>query len=323
MKRIVIVSLFAAIVSAVLHAQLSAAAQPAAEATAAPTAPLARPSADANYAQYLVGNMLALHPQILEIDVHAIPPGSSQSIIVAAKNAARVGRRSDPDDIAVFRSGEPRVEINRLGDQNAEVEVQLFDIYKQVIGSVEFTFPYPPGTDQDALVRQAAQYRDEMSRRILELTSLFDPVQLDPRIPVHTYAQFLVDDALGRYPGIEVIVLHARTPHTGNEYPIVASNIGRIGKPADVDDLAVITTGEGKHAVDARAARFESKLPLKDASGATVGAVAVIFPYRPLANAGALQAQAEKIAVELRGRITNAAQLEGPYPEARPTEPPD
>src|SRR5437868_14729377 len=132
MKRIVIVSLFAAIVSAVLHAQLSAAAQPAAEATAAPTAPLARPSADASYAQYLIGSMLALHPQILEIDVHAIPPGSSQSIIVAAKNAARVGRRSDPDDIAVFRSGEPRVEINRLGDQNAEVEVQLFDIYKQV-----------------------------------------------------------------------------------------------------------------------------------------------------------------------------------------------
>ena len=331
MKRIAIVSLVAAAVSAALHAQYSVAAELVAQAAgtpsapraqpAAPTTPRPQPAAGATYAQYLVDSMLALHPELVDVYVHATPPDSALSVLIAAKGGARVGQPSGADDIDVFKTGNPRVEINRRGDQNVEVVVPLFDIYQQSIGAVEVVFPYPPGTDEDALIKKGGQYRDEMSRRILELASLFEPIQVDSRVPVDTYAQYLVDDELGRNPGIEVIVLHARTPRTGTDYPVVASNIGRIGKAGDPDDLAVITSGQAKYAIDARGKRYEAKLPLADASGATVGAVAVIFPYTPLSSANALQATAQQIANELRGRITSAAQLEGPYPATRPTEP--
>ncbi|BAL27204.1 TonB-dependent siderophore receptor [Azoarcus sp. KH32C] len=317
MRRITMVSLIAATLPTALHAQTGAAAAPVAQAADAPAAQQA--GAAPKYAQHLVEAMSALHPELIEIDVHATPPGATRSMIVAARSAARVGRPSDADDIGVFKTGEPRVAINRRGNQNVEVELPLFDVYKQAIGVVKFAFPYPPGTDEAALVKKAGQYRDEMSRRILDVTSLFDPAQLDPRVPTRSYAQYLIDDALAKHPEVEVLALHARTPKSGADYPIIASNIGRFGKPADAADRAVITSGKPHAGADVRGARFEAKVPLQDASGATLGALAVIFTYSAPRDDKNLQQQAEKIAAELRSRIASAANLDDPYPATQPT----
>ena len=291
-----------------------------AQAPVAPAAPSPEPSPGEKYAQYLVDSIVALHPELSEVDVHATPPGSTQSIIVAARSASRVGKASDPDDLAVMKSGEPRIEINPRGNQNVEVELALYDIYNQTIGAVELTFPYITGSDPQAILAVAAQYRDQLSRRILDQASLFDPVQLDPRVPVHRYSQFLVDDTLAKYPEIEVMALHARTPHTGGDYLIVASNIGRIGKPADENDLEVIRTGKPHSAMDRPGRRLESKVLLRDASGETLGVAAIIFPLRALSDPAALESQAVKIAAELSSRIANAAALDDPYPAVMPAE---
>src|SRR5437868_7011226 len=202
-KTALALALFAAFPMA--QAQTSATTPP------APTQQARVPGTSARYAQSLVDSTAALHPELLQIDLHATAPGTQQSVIVATRTPGRLGRASDADDVAVLRTGQPRVEINKRGDDNVEVEVVLYDIFRQVIGTVEFTFPYPPGTDQDALVRKAAQIRDEMSRRILTLASLVEPAQFDARITARSQAQFLVDQALRSHPEVEVVVLHART----------------------------------------------------------------------------------------------------------------
>jgi TonB-dependent siderophore receptor len=277
-----------------------------------------RPSGSYPYAQHLVDNAARLHPELLSIDLHATLPGAAQSTIVATTAGARLGRPSDADDVAVLRSGQPRVEINRQGDQNVEVELPLFDIFKQTIGSVEFTFRYVSGTDEASLVKQAGQYRDELSRRILDRESLASPAQLDPGIPAHGYAQFLIDDALARHPEVEVIALHARTAAIADGYPIIASNIGRIGKPADASDLAVIESGQPHGEADARGARYEWKMPFADASGTKLGVVAIIFPFTPLTRVHETQEQAQKIVAELRRQVASADKLDGPYPAVPP-----
>src|SRR5215471_21420080 len=130
-----------------------------AQTAVAPAAPSPEPSPGERYAQYLVDSLVALHPELSEVDVHATPPGSTQSVIVAAKTSSRIGKASDPDDLAVMKSGEPRIEINARGNQNVEVEVPLVDIYNQTIGAVELSFPYTPGADPQAMIDVAAQYR--------------------------------------------------------------------------------------------------------------------------------------------------------------------
>ena len=59
----------------------------------------------------------------------------------------------------------------------------------------------------------------------------------------NTWAQKLVDDTIAKHKEIVVMAFHVATP-TDPEYPIIASNIGRIGKKADEDDMRVIKTGK-------------------------------------------------------------------------------
>jgi len=270
-----------------------------------------------SYAQDLVDRTVSRNTELIELDVHATPPGSSQSVIVAAKSRARIGKPTDADDLAVFKSGEPRVEINGAGNNNVEVGLQLQDVTGRPVGVVEMTFPYIAGTDESALVKKAEAIRDGMRRRIsYGSEDLVAPAQFDPQVPVDTYAQYLVDDTLEKQPGVAVMVLHIKDPKSG-DYPIIASNIGRIGKAADESDLQVIRSGTTRVARNVDDRRLEVKLPMKDAAGNTIGAVAIVFPRRSMADDATLAAQAERIRDELGRRVANASNLYGAYPTTR------
>src|SRR5260221_1660724 len=266
-----------------------------------------------NYAQDLLERTALRHPELIEFDIHAMPPGASQSVIVASKNPGRIGKATDRDDLEVFKTGTPRVEINKVGDNNVEVAVPLEDVTGRAIGTVEMTFPYVAGTDEDALIQKATAIKDELRRRIAYgAEDLVAPAQYDPRTPIDTYAQFLVDDTLAKQPGVLIIVLHVKDPKTG-EYPITASNIGRIGKAPDASDLAVIQGGPTVVATSADGSRVEVKQALSDAAGNVVGAIAIVFPRRGVGDLAALKAQGEDIRDSLQGRISNVASLYGPY----------
>ncbi len=272
-----------------------------------------------NYAQDLVDRTVSRHPELLELDIHTVPPGATDSVIVAAKSRDRVGKRSDADDVAVFKTGTPRVEINRTGNNNVEVAVQLQDVAGHPVGSVEMTFPYVAGTDEDALVKKVAEIRDELRRRIAYGSEdLVTPAQYDAKAPTDTYAQYLVDDILSRRPGVLVIVLHIKDSRSNN-YPILASSIGRIGKEADASDLEVIRSGSTKAAVSADGTRLEVKLQVRDGTGGIIGAVAIVFPIR-IADRDSLIKQAEKIRDELQRETPALAALYGAYPPSRAVE---
>jgi hypothetical protein len=127
---------------------------------------------------------------------------------------------------------------------------------------------------------------------------------------VQSYAQHLADEVVAQTPGLLVIAMHASEP----AYPIVASNIGRIGKPADDDDMRVITTGNTNLEVAHGGTRFEVELAMKDVTGKTVGAIGLVFPYRKGDSKAALEKKAVAIRDRLARRTLDAASLLEPYP---------
>jgi TonB-dependent siderophore receptor len=139
-----------------------------------------------SYAQELVESTAARHGELIELDLHATPPASSTSLIIASKNKARLGKKSDPDDLDVIRTGMPFVEINKSGDQNVEVHLPLLDANRRTVGEVEMTFPYPSGSgfDQVVLLKSGEKIRDEIARQIPDLGSLFQPAQLYEAKPI-------------------------------------------------------------------------------------------------------------------------------------------
>jgi hypothetical protein len=129
--------------------------------------------------------------------------------------------------------------------------------------------------------------------------------------PAKIYAQALVNQTVAKYPDLLVVAMHV-TPPKASENVIIASNIGRIGKKADAEDLKVITTGETLAKVNKNGDRFEVELVLHDASRNPIGALVIVFPYKAGDDKPQFEKRAEMIRDELGRQIPQAAKLMEP-----------
>ena len=125
------------------------------------------------------------------------------------------------------------------------------------------------------------------------------------------YAQKLVDAALAKHPDVVIIAMHVVPPHQ-KDYLIVASNIGRIGKKADEDDMRVIDTGKSNLEINKAGNHFEVELVLQDQSGKTIGAAGIVFNYKPGDDKAKFEKIAEQIRDEWKAQIPNKDSLFAP-----------
>ena len=121
------------------------------------------------------------------------------------------------------------------------------------------------------------------------------------------YAQKLVDETLARHKEVVIMAMHV-TPPGKTENVIIASNIGRIGKKADEDDMRVIETGKPNLEVNKKGDHFEVELVLQDQSGKTIGAVGIVFMYEKGKEAE-FQKKAEQVRDEMKQKTPTIARL--------------
>ncbi|MGF6874304.1 hypothetical protein OKW35_003776 [Paraburkholderia sp. MM5477-R1] len=121
------------------------------------------------------------------------------------------------------------------------------------------------------------------------------------------YAQQLVDTTLAAHPELTILALHV-TPPTGSDNVIIASNIGRIGKSADADDLAVLDSGEPRVEVT-KTGDLSVELPMRDANGKTIGVIGSTFRYVPGVDRNMIVRRAEQVRDELAGSTPSLAAL--------------
>jgi hypothetical protein len=121
------------------------------------------------------------------------------------------------------------------------------------------------------------------------------------------YAQKLVDETLARHKEVIIMALHV-TPPGQTDNVIIASNIGRIGKKADEDDLRVIQTGKPNLEVNKKGDHFEVELTLQDQSGKTIGAIGIVFLYEKGKEAE-FQKKAEHVRDEMKRKIPALSKL--------------
>ncbi len=259
-----------------------------------------------SYAQHLVDAALEQHRDLIILAIHASTPKNSDPEILAS-NIGRIGKKADDDDMRVVRDGKTNLEVNTKL-MRYEVELPLNDVSGTRIGALGVVFPYDAHTDQEVRHAEAIRIRDAISRRILKPANLVEPWPYDPHYSSDTYAQRLVDQALDADPAVLVLALHV-TPPGSKTNIILASNIGRIGKVADSDDMSVVDTGKPDVAVNAEGNRFEAELALTDAGGARIGAVSVVYAYKKGDDKQALQRKAQAVADALAREIPDVAAL--------------
>jgi len=133
------------------------------------------------------------------------------------------------------------------------------------------------------------------------------------QVPTKIYAQELVDRTVAKHPDLLVVVMHV-TPPKAKDNVIIASNIGRLGKVGDEDDMRVIDTGKPNLEVAHGGERYEVELVLRDVVGETIGALGLVWPYKAGQDKAPFEKKAEKIRDALAKRILNAANLMDPFP---------
>jgi len=121
------------------------------------------------------------------------------------------------------------------------------------------------------------------------------------------YAQKLLDETLAKHKEVVIMAMHV-TPPGKNENVIIASNIGRIGKKADEDDMRVIETGKPNLEVNKKGDHFEVELVMQDQSGKTIGAVGIVFNYEKGKEAE-FQKNAEQIRDEMKQKTPTLGKL--------------
>jgi len=285
-------------------------------ATALIASPLLAQTPGQSYAQHLVDETLATHPDIAIMAMHVTPPKQADNVIIAS-NIGRIGKKADSDDMGVVDTGKPVLEVNKEGD-HFEVELPLQDVTSDTVGALSIVFPYNAGDDKAALAKRAEVVRDALRRKISNVGNLTQPYQFDPTIPTHTYAQQLVDQTMAAHPKLLILMLHIVPPGKSTNV-VVGTSIGRFGKPADDDDMRAINTGIPNLEVNGR--RFEVETRLLDASGKTLGAVGIVFPYKPGDDKEALKREGFAIRDELRAKIPTLAKLMEPVAPVAVTDP--
>ncbi len=124
----------------------------------------------APFAQKLVDEALAKHPEILLIAIHATPPGHKN--VIVASNFGRIGKIGDEDDMRCIHTGVSNLEEN---GPHFEDELILQDASGKTIGALGVVFNYKAGDDKAALQKIAEQTRDEMKAKLPSSKKLFAP----------------------------------------------------------------------------------------------------------------------------------------------------
>ena len=259
------------------------------------------------YAQRLIDETVARHPELTALVMHVTPPGSADNIVIAS-NIWLTGEKSDPDDVAVITSGKTMTEMNKAGTK-FEVQGVLKNVLGATVGSVATVFPYRAGESTAQLETRAAAIRDELSKRILNATNLMEPFPFDPQIPWNTYAQKIMNQELVTFPDALVFAIMVTPPNRPNNV-IVASNIGRIGKLGDDDrDIEVVKTGKPNATLKSSDKRAQVVLPLKDASGKVIGVLNLLLHNSTDTDEAGMIARAEVIRDHVATKIPTVTAL--------------
>ncbi len=257
-----------------------------------------------SYGQELVTQLMAAHPDVTSIALYITVAGASAPEAIAASDG-HTGGAPPAAAARALQSWKPSFTYH---SGQLDAAVPMFDMSHKRAGVMTLALH---GKSRASLEREAVAVRNQLARDMSYAANLTQQAVDDPNIPVDSYAQHIVDEELAKHRDVMILAIHATTPKNSDP-EILASNIGRIGKKADDDDLRVVRDGKTNLEVNKDLMRYEVELPLNDAAGQRIGALGVVFPLTSHTDQKARHAEAIRIRDEIARQIPSAAKLVQP-----------
>ena len=240
------------------------------------------------YAQALVDQIVAEHPELDKVSIHSYPPEAavSTSCIIAAKDLAKLGDPDDEEDFNALTIVKPN--IYSAKDQGLYKGLfQLLDVSGLPVGSITLAYKYTSKDDESKQADTMAAIRDGLKIHIPSQAALFETGKTIKRI----FAQTLVDHVLAEHPELVRISIHvaARGAPIMNTYVIAgkdltAKHLPMIGAVDDGEDFLPLTTGKASFFFVKDRGFYKGLLPLYDVSGQSIGVLLLGVNYTSKAD---------------------------------------
>jgi DNA-binding beta-propeller fold protein YncE len=140
-------------------------------------------SVKAPYAQTLVVNTKAAHPELQKLGLHAVPPGQHDYAIIANGIPNKIGKKSSTNDLIVVKTGKPTVKKNDK-DKFFDLALPMADATGKQFGLTVMEIPFKFAKDSDEALAKATVVRDQMQSRIPTFSRLFE--EADALKPLQT-----------------------------------------------------------------------------------------------------------------------------------------
>lgn len=132
---------------------------------------MGRPGAGKIFAQKLVEEVQARHPEVKSLEISS--PWKGKCTTIAATDPDDVGEKCDRDELAPMRTGKPFVEREKEG---YDVTLPLHDGGGKIIGSLGMDLGPQPGRRESEIIKRAERIARELESRISSKEKLFDPL---------------------------------------------------------------------------------------------------------------------------------------------------
>jgi hypothetical protein len=139
---------------------------------AKPVSPEVAQPVNAPFAESLVLSMLSTHPELRKLGLHVVPPGQTDSLIIANANSSRIGFKSTGGDLDAVKDGKTYCSKKDNG-AFYNLKLPLLDAAGQRIGILVMEMPFTSASDNVDAVAKAEAIRAELAKQIPGLNSLF------------------------------------------------------------------------------------------------------------------------------------------------------
>jgi len=128
------------------------------------------------FAQKLVEETAAAHPELLGLELAAAPMGKNACVTIASTEAKGVGEKCDQDEFTAMTTNHPFVEKEKENGQEVyDVTIPIHDAQGKIIATAGIDFKPEPNQQRASIVRRSQQIAKELEAKIQSKEKLFAP----------------------------------------------------------------------------------------------------------------------------------------------------
>jgi iron complex outermembrane receptor protein len=119
------------------------------------------------YAQKLVEETLAAHPELVGFELASTPPGKTQCVTIASNETKGIGEKCDKDEFTAMKTNKPFVEKEKEnGKEVYDVTIPIHDAAGKIIATAGIDFKPEPNQSDAQVAERSRQIAKELESKV-------------------------------------------------------------------------------------------------------------------------------------------------------------